>query len=509
MLKLIKMKCVGYVRVSSEEQVSNFSLATQERYIREEAKKRGLQLVKIFKEEGKSAKTLDRPQLIECLDYCHKERKNIASLFVYRIDRLSRETADYLAVRKKLTSDGVELVSCTEATGTNPTEKFIETVLASIATLDNEIRGQRARDGIKARFLSGVPTNKPPVGYRLVTGQRKVVKDEYFESMKDVWQEMATGKYSLSAIAEYMNKNKIRTTRGNNEYKLTKKSAGRLFKCKFYHGILESSKYGEAKGKHMPMITEETYWRVQDIIRGRTQNFSTRRMVANPNFPLRRLVKCSVCGKGFTGSFVRGRNKRYAKYYCPMCISPSVPAKRLDKQVIKLLRQLTPTKEFIDNFNALLGYEVNSRYNDFQNITVNAKAKIKEKKQMLVMLTEGHMQGKYSDEIYQDMKSKYENELIGLNVQANESNLAKYDIENIIKFCEVFMSDLAKPYITGDVNQKIAYLGSIYPEGLTFKDNLLEPVKIASMFALLSGKKTLGEADGTRTHDLPRDRRTL
>ena len=48
-----------YLRVSTEEQVDNFSLETQEKICRQEAERRNMEVVQIFKEEGRSAKELD------------------------------------------------------------------------------------------------------------------------------------------------------------------------------------------------------------------------------------------------------------------------------------------------------------------------------------------------------------------------------------------------------------------------------------------------------------------
>jgi DNA invertase Pin-like site-specific DNA recombinase len=56
------MRAVIYIRVSSKEQVSNFSLATQLKACREYCKHHGLQIVEVFEDAGESAKTTDRPE---------------------------------------------------------------------------------------------------------------------------------------------------------------------------------------------------------------------------------------------------------------------------------------------------------------------------------------------------------------------------------------------------------------------------------------------------------------
>src|ERR1700753_2951967 len=100
----VKNKALIYIRVSSEEQVENYSLGTQEEICRKAARFKGYEVVEVFREEGKSAKTIiGRPELLRLLDYCRKNKKEIGAIIVYRLDRLSRQTEDFLAIRRKLT----------------------------------------------------------------------------------------------------------------------------------------------------------------------------------------------------------------------------------------------------------------------------------------------------------------------------------------------------------------------------------------------------------------------
>jgi len=94
-------QAIAYIRVSSEEQVDNFSLETQEKLCRQEAERKGLTIIRVFREEGKSAKNIiGRPTLKEMMEFCRKNKKNIDALIVYRLDRISRQLQDYLSIRK-------------------------------------------------------------------------------------------------------------------------------------------------------------------------------------------------------------------------------------------------------------------------------------------------------------------------------------------------------------------------------------------------------------------------
>ena len=279
---------VIYLRVSTEEQVENFSLDTQEEICRREAEKRGYSIIDVFREEGRSAKNISgRPVLISLLEYCRKNKQKIEAVFVYRLDRISRITADYLAIRKKLAEQGVAIISSTEPTGDSPTEKLVETILAGFAQLDNDIRSERSKNGLRARYLSGkLVTGQCPLGYSVVSGY--AVKDiKTWDSMKRAWDLMATGTKSLREITKIMNDWGLRENHRGRIYVLRPTRVNTLFRNKFYMGYLSSKTYKELiRGQHVPMITEEQFYRVQAVLSGRNNCLPlAKRNHTNHDFP--------------------------------------------------------------------------------------------------------------------------------------------------------------------------------------------------------------------------------
>jgi site-specific DNA recombinase len=159
------MKGIIYVRVSSGEQVQGTSLEFQTEQCTKYCNEKGIEIVQIFTEEGESAKTAERTQLLKALEYCRKNKGKVDAFVVLKVDRFARNTEDHFGVRKILFDYGVTLHSVTEPIGNSPTEKFIETVLAASAEFDNAIRSQRCVDGMSTKFNQGIYPMKPPVGY--------------------------------------------------------------------------------------------------------------------------------------------------------------------------------------------------------------------------------------------------------------------------------------------------------------------------------------------------------
>ena len=96
-------KAVIYVRVPSEEQAKHgFSIENQKKVCSEFAERNGYYIDKLFVDEGKSAKNLDRPEIQELMLYCSKKKNNIKAVIIWRLDRISRNTRDYHGILKPL-----------------------------------------------------------------------------------------------------------------------------------------------------------------------------------------------------------------------------------------------------------------------------------------------------------------------------------------------------------------------------------------------------------------------
>ena len=466
-------RAVLYLRVSTEEQVDNFSLGTQEDICKKEAEKRGYQVTEIFREEGRSAKSITgRPVLIQLLEYCRKNKNNVQAVFVYRLDRVSRITADYLAIRKKLTEQGVTIVSATEPTGDSPTEKLVETILAGFAQLDNDIRSERSKNGLKARFLSGmIVTGQVPLGYAVQSGYA-VKNTQTWDLMVKAWNLMVTGTKSLQDMADIMNEWGLRERRGPKVFNIRAQRANVLFRNKFYMGVIASKTYlEEVKGQHVPMISEEQFYRVQAILDGRNLNkvALAKRNHANPDFPLRRIVRCGVCGMGMTGGWSKGRNARYAYYRCGgVCKSVTAKVDVLENSLMQTLKQVTPKKECLNMFIAFLYRTYHDRLIRLQKIKNEADQEIATLKALRKTLVEKNLSGVYSDDVYKEQNAVIEDRMTKAQIVKDDATLDKYNIDDVTTFIRTLLADLGETYKRSSLSQIKVLLGSIYPSGLSW-----------------------------------------
>ena len=457
----VQKKTVIYIRVSSEEQVENFSLRTQEEICRRDAKYKGYEVTQVFREEGKSAKTImGRPELLKMIDFCRKNKKEIKAVYVYRLDRLSRQTSDYLALRKRFFDMGIALISASEPTGNSPTEKLLETVLASFAQHDNDVRSERTKNGMRARFLAGLITNHVPLGY--LNNRGYALKDpETFDKIKKAWDLMATGTKSLKEISIIMKKWGL-------NYKFN--TLQRTFKNKFYMGILTSECYPEEiKGQHVPMITKEQFYKVQTILYGRNTNklAVSSRTRDNSDFPLRRIVKCSKCGSNFTGAW--SKYHRYAYYFCrKRCIQKSIPADDLENELIWKLQVLTPSERGLRLYCNLLRKAYNKQVLKLKKTIDVADEEISKLEALRQTLIEKNLAGIYSDEIFKEQNAIIEAKIKAAYASKEDELITKYDIDKITAFLKEKLSNLADTFIDSNLSELRCLLGTIFLSGLTW-----------------------------------------
>lgn len=140
-MKQNNKKAVIYCRVVSEA-VNNFdhSIAGQEEVCRVVAMQNGYKVIKTIADVaiGRNTKRKGFTELQKMV-----KSKKVDVVCVYNVDRLTRDAREGAGFFALLQKHGVELV-----TYTNPIQKLTETIVASMAMYDHEVRRQRVLGAI-------------------------------------------------------------------------------------------------------------------------------------------------------------------------------------------------------------------------------------------------------------------------------------------------------------------------------------------------------------------------
>lgn len=160
------IRVVGYVRVSMDMQaLEGVSLEAQSEKIKAYCKLHDVELIGIYKDEGLSAKSLERPGLKSALAKLERGRAN--TLLVVKLDRLTRSLLDLdMLIRGYFTKEQYHLLSVSESLDTRTAMgRFVLYILGLIAQWERESISERTRDAMTHLKQQGVAMGGAPYGF--------------------------------------------------------------------------------------------------------------------------------------------------------------------------------------------------------------------------------------------------------------------------------------------------------------------------------------------------------
>jgi len=174
-----------YVRVSSGEQ----NTGAQERALREYVQRRGWKLQQIYRDQGVSGASSNRPALNELLKACR--RGSIDVLVVWKFDRFARSLKQLMAGLETCRALGIDFVSVTESIDTSlPTGELVFQMIGAVAQFESSLIGERVKSGLANARAKGKVLGRPPL--------RKLSRAE----SRQLRQERAQCNISFRALAQ-------------------------------------------------------------------------------------------------------------------------------------------------------------------------------------------------------------------------------------------------------------------------------------------------------------------
>lgn len=150
-------------------------------YIDENFGKEAAEAAMVYEDEGYSGKNLERPQFKRMLQ--DLKNKKLCGIVVYRLDRISRNLADFSDLIDKLKVADIDFISVSEKFDTsNPMGRAMMFICSVFAQLERETIAERIRDNMyelakTGRWLGGnTPTGYESEGVVNVTVDGKTKK---------------------------------------------------------------------------------------------------------------------------------------------------------------------------------------------------------------------------------------------------------------------------------------------------------------------------------------------
>ena len=375
------VRYVGYIRISSEDQVGNFSVAAQQQAIEAYVAAQGATLSKLYIDEAESGRSSHRPEFQRMRQDARSGKFD--ALVVHKFDRFARNRTDSLAIKSLLRYDyGIKVFSATEPSedSDGPMGALIEGIMESAADWYSRNLATEVSKGKKERGQQGLHNNRPPFGMRKDKTHVLVPDEAEYPGLMLAYTEFATGRYSDNDIATLLNGAGYRSKTGRPFSKDTVRDLlqNRTYlgevKYQEYHRNADGSRSYDApiqwfEGKHEPVIPKELFDRCQEI---RAQRVVHRQATKRYNpYLLRGLVYCYRCcsnppeektfpnfGKMRCQSQQGGGIRYYrcrARDLGATCEQRGVPIDTIDGQVVSILMQLKPPENWRKRITAAMG----------------------------------------------------------------------------------------------------------------------------------------------------------
>jgi site-specific DNA recombinase len=294
------------------------------------AKSQGWTVVGTYDDGGFTGANIERPAFKRLLT--DVEGGGIDVIVVYKVDRLSRSLLDFAEVLKRLAAADVAFVSVTQNFSTaDSMGRLTLNMLMSFAQYEREMIADRTRDKIAASRRRGKWTGgKPPIGYYSV--DKKLVKSAPEATVvQEVFDLYERRRSVLEVMKELRARGRKMRTR-----EWTKDGVLRVLKSPLYAALIASA--GELfAAEHEGIVPREQFERVQAMMNGPRLAGAGR----NPDYLLRGLLRCGVCGAAMTPGGSRG----YRYYRCvkrdkegaSACASKPLAAGAIETYVVERL----------------------------------------------------------------------------------------------------------------------------------------------------------------------------
>ena len=250
-------KVAIYARVSTEDQAKEgFSLDNQLEKLRSYCKARGWKIVGEYVDDGYSGRDIKRPAYQKMMEDIDKWDV----LLVMKMDRIHRNSKNFMLMMEQLRQKNKEFVSMTESLDTSTAMgRFVMDIIQRIAQLESEQIGERVYDGMRQKAKQGVGLlgSPAPYGYRYENGKLVGIKEE-LDNVKEIYKMYLEGK-SLQEIVDWFNEKGVKGKKGG---KWDKKTISRILSNPVYCGLVEWEDI-LFKGNHEAIISIEEFNKVQ------------------------------------------------------------------------------------------------------------------------------------------------------------------------------------------------------------------------------------------------------
>ncbi|HXK00082.1 MAG TPA: recombinase family protein [Gelidibacter sp.] len=493
-----------YIRVSTDEQADKgYSQRDQEERLIRYCENNGVLIKNIYKEDH-SAKTFRRPEWQKYLLDLRMSKSSDRKLLLFtKWDRFSRNAGDAYQTINELRKFEVEPVAIEQPLDLAiPENKIMLAFYLAAPEVENDRRALNVFHGMRRAKKEGRYMGPAPVGYvnKITEDKKKYIALHEFEApiLKWAFDQILANSFNTEQIW------KVVREKVKGKGRFSKNNFWVALRNPVYCGKIFIPPYKDEEGyfvvgQHQPLISEEAFAEIQDILDGRTRVLKPK-IVSIESLPLRGFLKCSKCERMLTGSASRGKmGKYYSYYHCSSSCGTRFKAELVNEAFIKQLRYLSPKIGMVDVFIEAFISDFNEQLKDQNSERANIINEIdkqnKRYQNALIKNADGEMD--YDD--FRVLKNLTKERIEKLEKQMNALASVDTEIRNLAASALKKVANIDRRYENGDIEEKRVVLSSMFPDFLVFDGIQHRTPRLNSAIALIyqSASKLQGIKKGT------------
>ena len=461
-----------YVRVSTDEQTKGYSPRSQEAVLRQYCQLRNIQVRQVFVEDY-TAKHFNRPEWKKIMIILRKQRNKTDLLLFTKWDRFSRNTSDAYQMIDVLKKLGVEPQAVEQPLDlTVPENKMMLAIYLTAPEIENDRRGLNTRAGIRQAKKEGRYMGKAPRGYinkAYEDGRRYITIDEPDASiMRWVFNEMGEGLYSAESIMKQANKKK--------NFKIDKNTFLLNLRNPVYCGKIRVPAHNDepahlVQGLHEPLISEQLFFKVQDIMDGRSKILKGLAIATPKDLPLRNFIKCNRCPRMLTGSASKGKTTYRVYYHCRSSCGVRYRAEEVNNAFMDELTTFIPRPSYPELFVATIAEAYSNQHRAVKEKSDELILKISTANKKVDAARELLLLNELEPNEYRKIKEENSSIIARLEMRLNEVNVQKSTHVNIKKLTKMAVNalcELDKLWDISNVEAKRYLVGILFPEKISY-----------------------------------------
>ena len=302
------------------------------------------------------------------LEDARSQERRFDVICVHAFSRFYRNGAEMELTIRNLRKHGVEVVSVTQPTGTDPSQEMMRQIIGIFDEYTSKENGKNVlrsmRENAKQGFWNGAT---PPLGYKTVEAEKRgstikkrlVIDPVEAETIKLIFKLYLEGDgtsvpLGIKNIAQWLNSHGYRTR------------LGATFGVGPVHAILNNRAYATGKWPYgrrnarsgdlndpasiveidiPPIISVDDFEKVRARLAHNNPNVTPPRIVNGPSL-LTGITVCASCGLGMTMTGTRKRQRTYSYYSCAgckqrgraVCQGRHIPMAKLDNLVLQNIK---------------------------------------------------------------------------------------------------------------------------------------------------------------------------